>query len=79
MMERAPHILADNFPDPEIGAQVTAVGAHYRPPPALTPIDNRASFQEIASNYLTWRYFIGARDRVPARMEPRRRRGGAGR
>ena len=79
MMERAAHILADNFPDPEIGTQVTAVGAHYRPPPALTPIDNRASLQEIAPNYLTRRYFIGARDRIPARMEPSRRHGGAGR
>jgi hypothetical protein len=70
MVERAPHILADNFPDPEIGAQMTAVGAHYGRSPALSPINNGASLQEIASNYLTRRYFIGARDRIPARMDP---------
>src|SRR5262249_9503626 len=78
MMERAPDILADNFPNPEISAQVTAVGAHDRRSPALTPIDNDASLQEIASNYLTRHYFIGACDRIPARMEPRPRCGGAG-
>ena len=70
MMERAADVIADDFAEAQVGAEMAAERAHHCGASALATIRDHTVLEDVAADGLAGENFVGARDRIPRLMKP---------